>query len=177
MTVAPLAARLCAHQDSPESLLAELCTAGFDRAAVAPPAAHRPYARLELLAADGVEVLLARWAPGATCAPHDHGGARGWVFFLEGDFVEHLYAPGPDGWRAVSSRLLAEGSVAQVHPELTHACTSQRAGLSLHVYFPRISGMKVHSLQTRQTFLMNDASGAWLPEAPADYVSVEPWPK
>lgn len=49
-----------------------------------------PYSRSILRVDDEVEIMLARWRSGHGCAPHDHGGAGGFVIPVEGAFVEPL---------------------------------------------------------------------------------------
>ena len=36
--------------------------------------------------------MLARWRPGHGCAPHDHGGAGGFVIPVEGTFLERRFS-------------------------------------------------------------------------------------
>ncbi len=48
------------------------------------PADGEPYSRTILRVDDQVEIMLARWRPGHGCAPHDHGGAGGFVIPVEG---------------------------------------------------------------------------------------------
>src|SRR5688572_30805550 len=86
---------LVAHQAEPEEILALFRNEGLDspRLAGMNPAADpiAPYSRLVLESEPRGEIMLARWAPGRGCAPHDHGASVGWVFFLEGDFEECGY--------------------------------------------------------------------------------------
>ena len=65
-------------------------------ALAAAPQGDDPYSRLALIAADA-EVMLAGWRPGARCAVHDHGGSRGVVLPLRGEFVEERYGWVGDG--------------------------------------------------------------------------------
>lgn len=127
------------------------------------PARH-PYSRRVLYSGSDCEIMLARWRAGAPCAPHDHGASNGWVFYLEGSFLETSYA-----WSANS---LEETDVAN-HPASSHtrvesgeihSCVSPTGGLSLHVYFPRIERMKVYDVAERRTLIVSDDCGAWLPD-------------
>ena len=75
-------------------LLARVAQAGPTLAEVAKlPNEGEPYSRSILRADDEVEIMLARWRPGHGCAPHDHGGAGGFVIPIEGTFVERRF-----GW-------------------------------------------------------------------------------
>src|SRR5262249_27872996 len=83
-------------------LLARVAHAGPALAEVANlPNEGEPYSRSILRADDEVEIMLARWRPGHGCAPHDHGGAGGFVIPIEGTFVERRF--GWDGPRLVVS--------------------------------------------------------------------------
>ena len=56
------------------------------------PNAGEPYSRSILRVDDKVEIMLARWRPGHSCAPHDHGGAGGFVIPIEGAFAERRFS-------------------------------------------------------------------------------------
>ncbi|AMD55634.1 hypothetical protein ATO49_22485 [Mycolicibacterium fortuitum subsp. fortuitum DSM 46621 = ATCC 6841 = JCM 6387] len=64
--------------------LPELATMAAD------PNDGEPYSRT-ILRVDEVEIMLARWRPGQRCAPHDHGGAGGFVIVLQGGFEERRF--------------------------------------------------------------------------------------
>src|ERR1043165_7967198 len=60
-------------------------------AMAADPNDGEPYSRTILRVDDEVEIMLARWRPGQRCAPHDHGGAGGFVIVLQGRFEERRF--------------------------------------------------------------------------------------
>ncbi len=74
-------------------LLSRAAAAGSALAALAhDPNDGEPYSRSILRVNDQVEIMLARWRPGHGCAPHDHGGAGGFVIAVEGTFHERRFA-------------------------------------------------------------------------------------
>jgi cysteine dioxygenase len=122
-----------------------------------------PYSRIVLSSEAACEVMVARWSPAQWCAPHDHGASAGWVYYLEGDFMEQHY-------RWADGRLLPgalERHAARTHTQVSkdeiHSCICQGSGLSLHIYFPRIARMRVYDLNQRQTIVVADDCGAWIP--------------
>jgi len=135
-----------------------------------------PYARNSLIADPDCEVMLARWTPGVVCAPHDHGASSGWVFFVEGRFEEIDYRW--DGFGLVrGARAIREaGTWAPVRSDEIHSCVCESAGLSLHVYFPRIRAMRVFDLERERTLVVGDDCGAWIPVEATQTRKVTPWP-
>lgn len=84
------------------------------------PNAGEPYSRTILRVDDEVEIMLARWRPGERCAPHDHGGAGGFVIVLQGRFEERRF-----GWHG--PRLLVTsaaehpaGTVTRITSDVIH---------------------------------------------------------
>ncbi len=122
-----------------------------------------PYSRSVLRADDEVEVMLARWRPGHSCAPHDHGGAGGFVIPVEGTFVERRY--GWDGPQLVVAELATrpEGVPIRVASEDIHDMTAGASGLTLHFYTPPASSMRVFDLQRAEVIELVGNYGAWIP--------------
>lgn len=169
---------LVGHAGEPEKLLslfqhAGLTTPHLSRINAQSDPAH-PYSRVVLSAEPACEVMLARWAPHQTCAPHDHGKSAGWVFYLDQNFEEQSYA-----WRSgeltpTETFLHPARTFTQVRRSEIHSCQCHGSGLSLHIYFPRIEKMHVYDLDRRQTVTVTDDCGAWLP-APAQRVREVAW--
>lgn len=105
---------------------------------------HQAADELDEDAESPVELMLAKWVPGASCAAHDHAGARGRIFVLNGSahtenywfderqgILEHL----PD-----RGRTFTVGQYSDVEGEEVHStgCVSDCATtplVTLHVYF------------------------------------------
>ena len=129
-------------------LLARVAQAGPTLAEAAKlPNEGEPYSRSILRADDKVEIMLARWRPGHSCAPHDHGGAGGFVIPIEGTFVERRF--GWDGPELVVAEHATrpEGVPIRIASEDIHDMTAGARGLTLHFYSPPASSMRVFDLE------------------------------
>jgi len=142
----------------------------------AAPSNHYPYSRKLLYAGPECEVMLATWANSLSCAPHDHGISCGWVFYLQGDFEEMTYRWQDGLLKIDAKRLLPVGSHIDISENTIHSCKALSQGLSLHIYFPRIEGMRVHDLRNQQTLLVADDCGAWIPSNKKDVKEIIQWP-
>ena len=170
---------LVGHEGEPEKILALFRDAGLDVAGLsringqADPV--HPYSRVVLSATPECEVMLARWAPGQPCAPHDHGASAGWVFYLDQDFEEQSYAWREGELAPTGTILHRAGTFTEVRRQEIHSCLCLGNGLSLHVYFPRIERMRVYDLGRRMTVTVADDCGAWIPDGPAQRVQEAAW--
>jgi predicted metal-dependent enzyme (double-stranded beta helix superfamily) len=128
------------------------------------PNEGEPYSRLILRADGEVEIMLARWRPGHGCAPHDHGGAGGFVIPVEGAFVERRF--GWDGTRLVVAEQATrrEGAPIRITSEDIHDMTAGASGLTLHFYSPPASSMRVFDLERAEALELVGNYGAWIPQ-------------
>jgi ubiquinone/menaquinone biosynthesis C-methylase UbiE len=108
--------------------------------------------------------MLARWRPGHDCAPHDHGGAGGFVIPVEGTFVERRFSwDGPE--LVVAERAnRPQGVPIRIASEDIHDMTAGARGLTLHFYSPPASGMRVFDLQRAEVLELVGNYGAWIPQ-------------
>jgi ubiquinone/menaquinone biosynthesis C-methylase UbiE len=146
-------------------LLAQIAQAGPTLAEVAKlPNEGEPYSRSILRADDQVEIMLARWRPGHGCAPHDHGGAGGFVIPVEGTFVERRF--GWDGPRLVVAEQATrtEGLPIRITSADIHDMTAGSRGLTLHFYSPPASSMRVFDLERAEVLELVGNYGAWIPQ-------------
>jgi SAM-dependent methyltransferase len=123
-----------------------------------------PNSRRVLHAGDGVEVMVARWRPGAVCAPHDHGGSSGFVLAAQGTFAERRYRwDGAD--LVVASELEhPDGHAFGFGPDVVHDMRVGTAGISLHVYAPEPARMRVYDVARAEVLDLVGDFGAWIPE-------------
>lgn len=142
-------------------------------AALAPPIpTTHPYARLPLCLSEHGEVLLMRWRADAESAIHDHGEAHGMVYAVSGYLRECTV--GRNGARG-SRRSVAAGEVLAVASGAFHVMEAPEGGISLHVYAPRPSFMRVVDEAAAQVITVRGNHGAWLPVDPACVAEVQPW--
>lgn len=127
------------------------------------PGDGEPYSRSILRVDDQVEIMLARWRPGHGCAPHDHGGAGGFVIAVEGDFSERRF--GWAGTRLAVTEQFArrQGGAIPISPDVIHDMSAPSGGLSLHLYSPPPAGMRVFDLERAEVLELVGNYGAWIP--------------
>lgn len=127
------------------------------------PRTGEPYSRSVLRVDDQVEIMLARWRPGHGCAPHDHGGAGGFVIAVEGDFDERRFTWAGTQLAVAESAVRQRGTVIEISPEVIHDMSAPGGGLSLHLYSPPPAGMRVFDLQRAEVLELVGNYGAWIP--------------
>jgi hypothetical protein len=144
----------------------ELCARVRRSAAVLPqPASPRegePYSRTLLARTAHGEVMLAAWREGARCAPHDHGGASGFVLVLAGSFRETRFEFDGEELRKRSERCVRAWEYSQAPEAAIHDLCAERGGITLHVYAPCIERMRVFDVEQRATLLVPGDRGAWV---------------
>ncbi|MFT4264013.1 MAG: cysteine dioxygenase family protein [Nocardioides sp.] len=118
-----------------------------------PPAEGRSF--LLLQRADGMEVWLIAWAPGASTGYHDHGSATGAHTVLAGQLLEYDV---DGGLQLVDltpgvSRAYAAGQVHQVRN------ASDLPALSLHAYSPRLDAMNHYDYRGDRLVLISAEPG------------------
>ena len=147
-----------------------------DLAAVRPVfTGGHPYARVILHHSEEGEVMLAAWRRDGLSAPHDHGLARGFVVILEGRFFETKYRFDGAGLRACARHEHGTGDLLEAQPGQIHDLYARDGGLSLHVYVPRIHGMRVYDRASRATLRVADDCGAWVPRIPEAILERRAW--
>jgi predicted metal-dependent enzyme (double-stranded beta helix superfamily) len=161
-----LAAAASSGRTPDQTLVGRLTSAypdAEDRALPAP--VGQPYSRHALHCSDSLEIMVARWSPGAACAPHDHGGCAGFVVVLSGSLTETDYT-----WRggdlvAAEGVARESGSIRGFGPHVIHAMRADSSGaVTLHVYSPQPQRMFVYDLERREVLDLVGDFGAWLPD-------------
>jgi hypothetical protein len=141
------------------------------------PFLHDPYGRKVLYRSSSYEVMLATWALGAECAPHDHGFSNGVVWLAQGRFAEIRFALDGDLLPLGNPLKREPGVFLHVADGDIHSMRSLDAGLSLHIYSPPIRAMKVFDRLTRSTLTVSDDCGAWVPQDPTQILDRQAWPR
>ncbi len=146
-------------------LLALVAEAGPTLAAAAKsPNEGEPYSRSILRADDKVEIMLARWRPGHGCAPHDHGGAGGFVIPVEGSFVERRFSWDGPQLVVAEHATRPEGVPIPIDSADIHDMTAGTRGLTLHFYSPPASSMRVFDMARAEVLELVGNYGAWIPQ-------------
>ena len=123
-----------------------------------------PYSRTILRVDDEVEIMLARWRPGQRCAPHDHGGAGGFVIALDGRFEERRFDWDGPRLTVTSSTEHHTGEVTSITSEVIHDMAGLDGGLTLHFYSPPATSMRVFDVDRSEMLELVGNYGAWIPQ-------------
>nr|WP_155113227.1 cysteine dioxygenase family protein [Metabacillus mangrovi] len=126
----------------------------------------KPYYRKLLFQNDEVELLVMNWSA-LECAPHDHGESHGWIQVLSGVSKNTVfeardrYLP-----RELFEELHEEGRLFFAPRKGVHKMKAEGGGelVTLHLYAPPITGMKVYDLEACAACVVSDDCGAWWPE-------------
>lgn len=135
-------------------------------AVAAVPNDGEPYSRTILRVDDEVEIMLARWRPGQRCAPHDHGGAGGFVIVLQGRFEERRFDWDGPRLSVISSTEHHTGAVTSITSDVIHDMAGLDDGLTLHFYSPPAASMRVFDLDRSEMLKLVGNYGAWIPREP-----------
>nr|BFD84454.1 cysteine dioxygenase family protein [Streptomyces sp. Xyl84] len=92
----------------------------------------------------GYEVWLLSWVPGQGTGPHDHGRSSGVLTVLDGTLTEHT-RKGTRTLRAGRQHVFAPGYAHDVVND------TLEPAVSLHVYFPGLTEMPMHSAHPAPT--------------------------
>lgn len=144
------------------------------------PKDGEPYSRSILRANDQVEIMLARWRPGHSCAPHDHGGASGFVIAVVGKFHERRFHWEGTQLEVSEQTMRHEGEPIPISPEDIHDMAADTVGLSLHFYSPPPAGMRVFDLERAEALELVGNYGAWIPDgdhARVPFADIAPGPR
>ncbi|MBT2401041.1 cysteine dioxygenase family protein [Streptomyces sp. ISL-100] len=89
----------------------------------------------------GYEVWLLSWVPGQGSGMHDHGPSSGVLTVLDGELTERAGAV---------QRVLGAGSQRVFAPGYVHEVVNDalEPAVSLHVYFPGLTEMPMHSVDS-----------------------------
>lgn len=128
------------------------------------PDGTEPYRRHLLHAGSEGEALIMGWRDDAPCAPHDHGAARGVVLVLRGEGVEQEWIVEGEGVRPGRRREMAAPAMVRVLPGVVHSMTARGSAVTLHLYTPMITDMRVYDVERRCTLVVADDCGAWIPQ-------------
>jgi len=139
------------------------------------PGAGEPYGRLPIFRDAVGEVLLVRWRGETFCAPHDHGEARGIVCLLRGNLVERGWIWRDGELSVAAERAHAAPGLIPVGPQSIHDMKASADAVGVHFYFPPIRGMKVFDRGRRETLVVTEDCGAWIPENDSLVLSRAPW--
>lgn len=145
-------------------LLTWLETEGSGLGPLPTPYPREPYGRIPQHRDQNGEVILIHWRPQVYCAPHDHGDSYGYVLLARGKFVERLWRHTARGLRYLRTQIHQAPAVITVPAYSIHDMKCLEDGVGIHFYLPGIHGMRVYDTKNRQTLVVGDNCGAWIPQ-------------
>jgi cysteine dioxygenase len=107
-----------------------------------------PYGRTVMFQSDSVEVILIHLPSGSQTWIHDHGASVGCAYIVEGQLTNTLFRPGPEGYvYECGESCVTEGQFMYAPQGQIHQMSNKGSDrmVSLHVYTPKLSGMKKYS--------------------------------
>ncbi|TXC93041.1 hypothetical protein FS935_02275 [Metabacillus litoralis] len=128
--------------------------------------AGKPYYRKLLFKNDYLELLVMNWSE-LECAPHDHGQSCGWIQVVKGAAKNTVYeATGSYLPLELLTEIQEEGNMFFAPYKGVHkmAVSQDSKLVTLHLYSPPITGMKVFDLEKCATCVVSDDCGAWWPD-------------
>ncbi|WLR54760.1 cysteine dioxygenase family protein [Mesobacillus subterraneus] len=123
----------------------------------------KPYYRKLLYKTEDVELLVMNWSD-LECAPHDHGDSHGWIQVLNGTSINSVYEVIDNSLpKELFKEYHHQGKFFYAPQKGVHKMQADAAkGLvTLHLYSPPISGMKVYDLEKCAVCVVSDDCGAW----------------
>ena len=106
------------------------------------------YTRNCIVENENFELILICWEKEQSTAIHDHGGEECWVYFVEGDFREHIYTENEKGKLEVVKTTNAKpGDVAYMIDFMGYhnlENQSKKRSMSLHLYAKPIKNCNVY---------------------------------
>lgn len=148
-----------------DALLAMNLTLG-EMKSLLEPSQGKPYYRKLLYKSDEVELLVMNWSD-LECAPHDHGESQGWIQVLNGTSVNSVYEVNGNSLpKELFKEYHHQGKFLYAPKKGVHKmqAADERGLVTLHLYSPPISGMKVFDLEKCAVCVVSDDCGAWWPE-------------
>lgn len=126
----------------------------------------KPYYRKLLYQNEVVEVLVMNWSQ-LECSPHDHGTSQGWIKVLNGSSLNTVYEVNENGLPSeLFAKVHTKGELYYAPKKGVHKMKADKESdlVTLHLYSPPISGMKVYDLEKCSVCVVSDDCGAWWPD-------------
>lgn len=126
----------------------------------------KPYYRKLLYKNEHLELLVMNWSD-LECAPHDHGYSFGWIQVINGVSRNTVYKVKGEALPSeLFTELKREGKTFFAPKFGVHkmAEAGNTGLITLHLYAPPITGMKVYDLEKCAACVVSDDCGAWWPD-------------
>lgn len=128
---------------------------------------EKPYYRKLLYKDEKLELLVMNWSD-LECVPHDHGKSYGWIQVINGTSQNTIYEVKEN---ILPAELFTEhqekGKMFFAPKKGVHKMSDSGGTnlVTLHLYSPPITGMRVYNLDKCAACIVSDDCGAWWPDA------------
>lgn len=125
-----------------------------------------PYGRKVLHQNGLFEVVGMNWSIDQECAPHDHGNSSGLISITAGEVVHTAYRIDEGGTPQLHKKMHKRaGDILFAPRGFVHSMGNRKRErlITLHVYSPPITGMKVYDLRKCAACVVSNDCGAWWP--------------
>lgn len=146
------------------ALQGEIDASELDDLLVEDPA--HPYGRRVLADGPHMEMMIASWTRGVSCAPHDHGGSSGAVRVLRGEAIHTVWRVSDGEMTLVLQERVGPGDILVCGPDMVHSMVDAGASdklATLHLYTDPIPFMMVYDPDADRTLQVAGTCGAWVP--------------
>ena len=126
---------------------------------------HHPYSRKILINHPNLEMMIARWTPNYSCAPHDHGDSHSAILVLDGCSEHKSYRIIDGELVCLDTEYKTKGELITCPPKQIHSMKGHPNLITLHLYTNSIDDMLVYDVDHPKTFLVDGGCGAWLPDS------------
>jgi cysteine dioxygenase len=137
-----------------------------DLAQLPEPSEGKPYNRKLLYKNEKVELLVMNWSQ-LECAPHDHGNSHGWIQVISGTSLNSVYEVKGDSLpKELFYQYYHKGQYFYAPKKAVHKmkASNNTDMVTLHLYSPPITGMRVYDLAKCAACVVSDDCGAWWPD-------------
>jgi cysteine dioxygenase len=128
-----------------------------------------PYSWKTFLRKSHIAGIILNWRRKTVCLPHDHGASSASFYVIEGEAYHALYRLNKRGLPGLHKETTEKrGATVFVPRGIPHAMgsASESPLVTLHIYSPTISGMKIFDLEKLLAAVVSPRCGAWWPTDP-----------
>jgi cysteine dioxygenase len=128
-----------------------------------------PYSWKTLIRKSHIAGIVLNWRSKTVCLPHDHGASNASFYVIEGEAYHAIYRLNKRGVPVLDKETTEkQGATVFVPPGVVHAMgsASESPLVTLHIYSPTVSGMRIYDLEKLLAAVVSPRCGAWWPTEP-----------
>jgi cysteine dioxygenase len=128
-----------------------------------------PYSWKTFIRKSHIAGIILNWRPKTVCLPHDHGASSASFYVIEGEAYHAIYRLNKRGVPVLDKETTEkQGATVFLPPGVVHAMgrASGSPLVTLHIYSPTVSGMRIYDLEKLLAAVVSPRCGAWWPTEP-----------